>query len=51
VDHAQAGPHEELGDEVPIGDSPYAVFRDILEPQLLGEELAIDKEGVTCERA
>jgi aromatic ring-cleaving dioxygenase len=51
VNHAQAGPHEELGYKVSIGDSPHAVFRDRLESQVLGEELAIDEERVTCERA
>jgi hypothetical protein len=49
--HGQTGPHEEFDNEVTIADAPQAVLCDRRETKLLGKEVAIDDERVTCERS
>lgn len=49
VGHSQAGPHQELDDEVTVTNAPKTVLRDGVEAQLLREELAVDAEGVASE--
>lgn len=49
--HGKTCPHQELDDEVAIADTPQAVLGDVLEPELLCEELAVDNEWVAGECA
>lgn len=44
--HSQTRPHHELNDEVTVTHTIHAVLGDGVETELLGEEIAINREGV-----
>ena len=51
MNHAKTRPHQELGDEVSIGDAPHAVLCHRLKAEFFGQEVPVDQEGVPGKRS